>query len=119
MTIRTGVQVEGHTPGDGGTTVKVSGEDLEVDVVVMSVERRPNTDDLGLDGTGVEIDERGFVKVDEGCRTGEESVWAVGDAIATPQLAHTAFLERVNTIQATPGEEPAPGDYGTNPSSTT
>src|SRR3546814_17719386 len=85
MTIRTGVQVEGHTPGDGGTTVKVSGEDLEVDVVVMSVGRRPNTDDLCLDGTGVELDERGFVTVDEGCRPGEESVWADGDAIATHQ----------------------------------
>src|SRR3546814_10155475 len=76
MTIRTGVQVEGHTPGDSGTTVKVSGEDLEVDVVVMSVGRRPNTDDLGLNGTGVEIDERGFVKVAEGCRTGEARVRA-------------------------------------------
>src|SRR3546814_4188763 len=82
----------------------------------MSVGRRPNTDDLGLDGTGVEIDERGFVKVDEGCRTGEESVWAVGDAIATPQLAHIAFIEGVNDIQDILGEDPAPVDYGKIPS---
>src|SRR3546814_11799088 len=78
----------------------------------MSVGRRPNTDDLGLDGTGVEIDERGFVKVDEGCRTGEESVWAVGDAIATPQLAHIAFIEGVITIQDILGEDPETVDYG-------
>src|SRR3546814_19398263 len=78
MTIRTGVQVEGHTPGDGGTTVQVSGEDLEVDVVVMSVGRRPNTDDLGLDGTGADIDERGFDQADGGGRDGKRVVSGKG-----------------------------------------
>src|SRR3546814_14825761 len=78
----------------------------------MSVGRRPNTDDLGLDGTSVEIDERGFVKVDEGCRTGEESVWADGDAIATPQLAHIAFIVVVNAIQDILVEDPATVESG-------
>src|SRR3546814_13493339 len=111
MTIRTGVQVEGHTPGDGGTTVKVSGEDLAVDVVVMSVGRRPHTDDLGPDGTSVEIAERGFVKVNQSCRTREESVWAVGDATATPQPAHLQFIQRLNATPAPHAASPPPADH--------
>jgi dihydrolipoamide dehydrogenase len=113
--IRTGVSVEGHTPGDAGTSVQVGGESLDVDVVVISVGRRANTDDLGLDGTGVKVSDRGFIEVDEGCRTGEPSVWAVGDAIATPALAHIAFIEGVHAIQDILGEDPAPVDYGKVP----
>jgi dihydrolipoamide dehydrogenase len=115
MTIRTGVKVDGHTPGAGGTSVKVDGEGLEVDVVVLSVGRRPNTDDLGLDGTAVQISDRGFIEVDEGCRTGEGGVWAVGDAIATPALAHVAFIEGMVAIQDILGEDPAPVDYAKVP----
>jgi dihydrolipoamide dehydrogenase len=113
--IRTGVSVDGHEPTGAGTTVKVSGEALDVDVVVVSVGRRANTDDLGLDGTSVTISDRGFIEVDEGCRTGEQGVWAVGDAIATPALAHIAFIEGVNAIQDILGEDPAPVDYGKVP----
>ena len=116
IAIRTGVQVEGHAPADGGgTTVTVGGEGLDVDVVVVSVGRRPNTEDLGLDGTGVKVSDRGFIEVDEGCRTGEPGVWAVGDAIATPALAHVAFIEGVLAIQDILGEDPAPVDYGKVP----
>jgi dihydrolipoamide dehydrogenase len=115
IAIRTGVQVEGHTPGASGTTLRVSGEELDVDVVVVSVGRRPFTDDLGLDGTGVVITDRGFVDVDETCRTGEPGVWAVGDAIATPALAHVAFVEGMVAIQDILGEDPAPIDYGKVP----
>jgi dihydrolipoamide dehydrogenase len=113
--IRTGVTVEGHTPSGSGTTVQVGGEGLDVDVVVVSVGRRPNTDDLGLDGTAVRLSDRGFIEVDERGRTGEASVWAVGDAIATPQLAHVAFIEGVIAIQDILGEDPAPVDYGKVP----
>jgi dihydrolipoamide dehydrogenase len=113
--IRTGISVEGHQPGDAGTTVTVSGEALEVDAVVVSVGRRPNTDDLGLDGTGVKLTDRGFIEVDEGCRTGEDGVWAVGDAIPTAQLAHIAFIEGVIAIQDILGEDPTPVDYGKVP----
>ncbi|MET0728399.1 MAG: dihydrolipoyl dehydrogenase [Acidimicrobiales bacterium] len=115
MDIRAGIDVEGHTPGDSGTTVQVSGEQLDVDVVVVSVGRKPNTDDLGLDGTQVQVSDRGFIEVDEGCRTGDDGVWAVGDAIATPALAHVAFIEGVNAIQDILGEDPPPVDYGKVP----
>jgi dihydrolipoamide dehydrogenase len=116
MTIRTGVKVEGHQPGDGGTTVALEGGDtVEADVVVVSVGRRPNTDDLLLDGTGVSLSDAGFIEVDEGCRTGAESVWAVGDAIATPALAHIGFAEGMLVIRDILGEDPAPIDYGKVP----
>jgi len=113
--IRTGAAVEGHKPGASGTTVAVGDETLDVDVVVMSVGRRPNTEDLGLDGTKVVISDRGFIDVDATCRTGEAGVWAVGDAIATPALAHVAFIEGVVAIQDILGEDPAPVDYAKVP----
>ena len=113
--IRTDVKVEGHSPTGSGTTVQAGGEGLDVDVVVVSVGRKPNTADLGLDGTDVKVSDRGFIEVDEGCRTGEAGVWAVGDAIATPALAHIAFIEGINAVQDILGENPAPVDYGKVP----
>lgn len=110
--VRTGVTVTGHEPGDGGTVVQVEGGDpVKTDVVVVSVGRKPNTDDLGLDGTGVTLDERGFVEVDQLCRTGEERVWAIGDCIATPALAHVGFVEAIVAITDILGEEAVPVDY--------
>ena len=114
--VRTGVKVTGHEPGDGGTVVNVEGADpVKTDVVVVSVGRKPATDDLGLDGTQVKLDERGFVVVDEACQTGEEGVWAVGDCIATPQLAHVGFAEGMVAIRGILGEDAQPIDYGKVP----
>jgi dihydrolipoamide dehydrogenase len=114
--VRTGVKVSGHEPGDGGTVVTVEGADpIKCDVVVVSVGRKPATADLGLDGTGVQLDERGFVVVDERCRTGEDGVWAIGDCVATPQLAHVGFAEGMVAIRDILGEEPVPIDYGKVP----
>jgi dihydrolipoamide dehydrogenase len=108
--------VTGHEPGDGGTTVSFGeGETIKVDKVVVSVGRKPNTDDLGLDGTQVNISDRGFVEVDEHCRTGEPDVWAIGDCIATPQLAHVGFAEGILAIKDILDEGPVPVDYGKVP----
>jgi dihydrolipoamide dehydrogenase len=116
MDVRTGVTVTGHEPGDGGTVVNLEGSDpIKTDVVVVSVGRKPATSDLGLDGTAVEIDERGFVVVDEVCRTGEDGVWAVGDCVDTPQLAHVGFAEAMVAIKGILGEEPVAIDYGKVP----
>jgi dihydrolipoamide dehydrogenase len=115
--IHTGVKVIGHTPKPGGgTTVQVEGGDpVETDLVCISVGRRPLSESLGLDGSGVEVDERGFVKVDELCRTSMEGVWAIGDLIATPALAHVGFAEAIVAIQDALGEHPMPVDYGRVP----
>ena len=111
--IRTGVNVTGHTPdANGGTVVQFGdGESVAVDAVVVSVGRRPFADQLGLDGTAVVVDERGFVVVDEYCRTGEPGVYAVGDLINTPQLAHVGYAEAIVVIKHLLGEDPAPVMY--------
>jgi dihydrolipoamide dehydrogenase len=113
ITIRTGVMVKGHTPNAfGGTTVSFGDdESVEVDAVVVSVGRRPYADELGLEGTGVQLDDRGFVEVDEYCRTGEAGVYAVGDLIATPQLAHVAYAEAILVVKQVLGESPMPVMY--------
>ena len=113
ITIRTGVMVNGHTPNAfGGTTVSFGdGDTVEVDAVVVSVGRRPFADQLGLDGTGVVVDGRGFVEIDEYCRTGEPDVYAVGDLIATPQLAHVAYAEAILVVKQVLGESPMPVAY--------
>jgi len=113
IAIRTGVMVNGHTPnGSGGTTVNFGdGESVEVDAVVVSVGRRPFADKLGLDGTKVIVDQRGFVEVDEYCQTGEPGVYAVGDLINTPQLAHVGYAEAIMVIKHLLGESPMPVMY--------
>jgi dihydrolipoamide dehydrogenase len=120
--IKTSVKVVGHTPNGSGTTVHLEpadrpGErlDLAVDAVVVSVGRRPFADLLGLDGTSVEVDERGFVVVDEYCRTAEPGVYAIGDLVNTPQLAHIAYAEAIVAIRDVLGERPLPVDHSRVP----
>lgn len=126
ITVLTGCRVTGHTPGGGGTTVRHqiaprSGDgdmvdaSLEVDAVVVSVGRRPYADHLGLDGTGVKLDERGFVVADATCRTTMAGVYAIGDLINTPQLAHVGFAEAIVATKDMLGEDPAPVDYANVP----
>lgn len=117
INVRTGVSVNGHEPRkSGGTTVKFGdGETIEVDTVVVSVGRRPLSENLGLEGTAVQVSERGHVVVDPWCRTGEPGVYAAGDLIATPALAHIGFAEGILVIQDILGEDPIPVDYGNVP----
>ena len=73
-----------------------SGEhSLQVDKLVVAVGRRPFTEGLLAEGTGVQLDERGFIKVDEHCRTDAPNVWAVGDVVRGPMLAHKGKEEGV------------------------
>ena len=114
--VHTGVSVAGVEPADGAMSVHFGdGEAVRAEMVVVSVGRRPRTDGLGLDGTAVAIDERGFVETDDHCRTGEAGVYAVGDVIATPQLAHVGFAEGMVAVQDLLGEQPQPVDYGKVP----
>lgn len=110
--VRTGVAVTGHEPRpDGGTVVSFGdGEQVECDVVVVSVGRRPYTEGLLADGTSVVVGDRGFIEVEGTYRTGEQGVWAVGDAIDSPQLAHIAFAEAICAIKDVLGEDPVPVD---------
>ena len=111
--VRAGVTVEGHKPdGNGSTTVMFGdGETVDTDLVVIAVGRRPLSDNLGLDGTAVQVSERGHIEVDELCRTSEPGVYAVGDVVATPALAHVGFAEGILAIKHLLGEEPVPVQY--------
>ena len=113
--VHTGVKVNGLDRGANGATLRFTGkngdEQLAVDKVVVSVGRRPRSENGGLDAAGVKIDERGYVVVDGNMRTSVDGVYAVGDVVATPQLAHVAFSEAIIAIKTMLGENPLPIDY--------
>jgi dihydrolipoamide dehydrogenase len=90
----TGAKVEGDAVNVTYTDAKGE-QSLQVDKLVVAIGRRPFTKDLLGEGTGVELDERGFIKVDHECRTGAEGIWAVGDCVRGPMLAHKGKEEGV------------------------
>jgi len=111
--IVTDAKITGHKPSKTGTTITLDGaDDVTVDMVVVSVGRRPRTEGLLGEGTGVEINERGFVVADGYMRTANPNVFAVGDVVAgTPQLAHVGFAEAVVAVKTILGEDVVPVDY--------
>ncbi|MGD1011299.1 MAG: dihydrolipoyl dehydrogenase [Acidimicrobiales bacterium] len=116
VAVRTGITVTGHEPEEDHTSVVFAdGEKLEVDTILMSIGRRPLSEGLLAEGTGVEVDERGYVRVDEWMKTGENGVFAIGDLVATPQLAHVAFAEAILAVKQILGESAVPVDYGKVP----
>jgi dihydrolipoamide dehydrogenase len=99
LDIRLGAKVSSATVAGAAVDVIYSdgqGEhSLQVDKLVVAVGRRPFTEGLLGEGTGVKLDERGFIQVDEHCRTGVPNVWAVGDVVRGPMLAHKGKEEGV------------------------
>jgi dihydrolipoamide dehydrogenase len=77
---------------------------LQVDKLVVAVGRRPFTEGLLAEGTGVKLDERGFIEVDEHCRTGVANVWAIGDVVRGPMLAHKGKEEGVMVADLIAGQ---------------
>ena len=96
----------GFETGDGAATVVV-------DKVIVSIGRAPRTENL--ERSGVQLDDRGNVAVDDHLRTTVPDVYAVGDVIASPQLAHVAFEESVVAIKTLLGEDPTPINYDNVP----
>jgi dihydrolipoamide dehydrogenase len=116
IAVHTGVQVHGRSAAGAPTTVSFGDDQsVTVDAVVVAVGRHPLTDGLLADGTGVTVDERGFVAVDEHMRTGADGVWAIGDVVDTPQLAHVGFAEGILTIKGILGEPAVPVEYSRVP----
>ena len=99
LDVRLGAKVSGATIANGTVTVRFADakgeQSIEVDRLVVAIGRRPYTGDLLGPQTGVELDERGFIKVDQECRTSAEGVWAIGDAVRGPMLAHKGKEEGV------------------------
>lgn len=79
---------------------------LEVDRLIVSVGRVPNTDNLGLDSIGLKLDERGFIPVDAHCATTVPNVYAIGDVVRGPMLAHKAEDEGVAVAEIIAGQKP-------------
>lgn len=93
-------------------TYEVDGkeENIKADYCMVTVGRKPNTDDLGLEYTKVELTDRGLVKTDEQGRTASEHIFAIGDIASGPALAHKAFFQGKVAAGAISGEKTA-NDY--------
>ncbi|HLU71642.1 MAG TPA: dihydrolipoyl dehydrogenase [Nonomuraea sp.] len=106
-----GVRFDGVKVTDVGVLVTLdNGKTLESEILLVAVGRGAVTEDLGFEEAGVAV-ERGTVTVDEHCRTTAPGVYAVGDLIATPQLAHAGFAEGIMVAEHIAGLAPAPIDY--------
>lgn len=116
--IRCGAFVNGHQPAEreGMQTVLFThnDQDFEADVesVLVAVGRAPATADIGLAEAGVTLDERGFVEVDtKTMRSAVPGIYAVGDCVNTPALAHVGYAEAMVAIRDILGEDPLPLNY--------
>jgi dihydrolipoamide dehydrogenase len=89
---------------------------IEVDQVLVSIGRRPVTEDIGAAEAGVKVSDRGFIEVDTNTMlTSRPGVYAIGDCVNTPGLAHLAYAEAVLAVEHFLGENPVPVDYGKVP----
>lgn len=90
-------------------TYEAGGETKEIDAdyVLVTVGRRPNTDELGLEELGLKMSDRGLVEVDEQSRTSISNIYAIGDIVAGPPLAHKASYEAKVAAEAIAGEKSA------------
>ncbi len=110
LDIKLGVKVGSITPAKNKKSVTVEYEDKDgkqkavFDTLIVSVGRVPNTDGLNADAVGLKIDDRGFVEVDEHCKTNLPGVWAVGDVVRGPMLAHKAMEEAVMVAEMMDGQ---------------
>jgi dihydrolipoamide dehydrogenase len=90
----------------GGQTATVT-----VEKVIVSVGRGPRTSGIGIEGSSIALDEGGYVRVDGQMRTSVPGVYAVGDMVPTPALAHVGFAEAIVAIKMILGEPAQPVDY--------
>jgi len=118
MTILTGARVEGLERVDAGAVLTVSRGDkeqvVEVEKVLLATGVRPNIEGLGLEEVGVALD-HGWIKVDEFYRTNVEGVYAIGDVIGDPCLAHAASAEAVRAVEKIAGLDVTPLEYTSVP----
>lgn len=108
LDIRLGVKIGKVSAGKKGIAVEYEMGDeshvLECDKLIVSVGRVPNTDGLGCEAVGLKLDERGRVAVDDHCRSNLPNVWAVGDVVRGPMLAHKSMEEGVMVAELIAGQ---------------
>jgi dihydrolipoamide dehydrogenase len=111
LKIELGVKIDKVTAGKSTVSVtyaNASGEavKLEVDKLIVSIGRVPNTIGLNAEAVGLKLDERGAITVDDHCHTNLPNVWAVGDVVRGPMLAHKAEEEGVAVAERIAGQHP-------------
>jgi dihydrolipoamide dehydrogenase len=111
LAIELGVKISKIEKSKKNVIVQYIGNDssskiLECDRLVISIGRVPNTTGLGAEKIGLKLDERGFVAVDGDCRTNLPNVWAIGDVVRGPMLAHKAEEEGVAVAERIAGKKP-------------
>ncbi|WP_058306978.1 dihydrolipoyl dehydrogenase [Gracilibacillus massiliensis] len=79
-------------------------ETIDADYVLVTVGRKPNTEEIGLEQVGIEMDDKGLIKIDEQCRTSVDNIFAIGDIVAGPPLAHKASYEGKIAAEVIAGE---------------
>ena len=110
LIVKTGVKI-GEIK-DNGKSVTVNYTDngeakqLSCDKLIVSIGRIPNTSGIAVDNLGLKIDDRGFIVVDDECRTNLPNVWAIGDCVRGPMLAHKASDEGVIVAERIAGQHP-------------
>jgi dihydrolipoamide dehydrogenase len=109
--IVTGAKVESAEAGESSVRVVYGGETEEFDYLVIAAGRGADVEGLGLDQAGIETDERGLIKVDGRLRTSREGVWAIGDTVPGPALAHKASDEGIIAVEDAAGNDVHPIDY--------
>ncbi len=110
LNIHTGVDIQSVKVNKKGVSLRYQDaagdeESLDVDKLIVAVGRVPNTEALGVKENGLRLDERGFIAVDENCRTSLPRVFAVGDVVRGPMLAHKASEEGVAVAEAIAASE--------------
>jgi dihydrolipoamide dehydrogenase len=111
MQIFTKTFVENVQTGDDSVTFTYGGEQGETEWLVIAAGRGPDVEALGLAAAGVEIDERGLIKVDGALRTTAKGIWAIGDLVPGPALAHKASDEGIIAVEDAHGLETHPISY--------
>ncbi|MBL8520783.1 MAG: dihydrolipoyl dehydrogenase [Betaproteobacteria bacterium] len=111
LAIKLGIKIDKVTTKKSGITVdytddKGLAQKLECDKLIVSVGRVPNTDGLGSTNVGLKVDGRGFIEVDDHCRTNLPNVYAIGDVVRGPMLAHKAEDEGVAVAEFIAGQKP-------------
>ncbi len=88
-------------------TYEVKGEEktVEADYLLVTVGRRPNTDEMGLESVGIDMTDRGLINIDKQCRTNVSNIYAIGDIVEGPPLAHKASYEGKIAAEAISGEK--------------
>jgi dihydrolipoamide dehydrogenase len=114
----TGTPVENVEAGESSVSFSYGGEQAEVDWLVIAAGRGPDVEGLGLDEAGVERDDRGLIKVDGALRTSREGVYAIGDIVPGPALAHKASDEGIIAVEDAAGNETHPIEYPDIPRAT-